>query len=251
MATNKAASASQSDGRKRALIELVTENRFHIIRACELASAPTSVPGVHRFIVRDPFGREHEVVVEFAPAARAQIARSSRRRLAPDCSYWLACAERALAAYLWTQDACPPDARLVLQEVCLHELELARCWQRQPMMCVADTTAWPEARRQTIGKGFYLQSIIAILILYLLATFAPRTLAPDLIYLRAPLSSSILYAAIFLSGTLCGLAFTDMTSINAARRQHGGGAAKVEDSLVPPSFDQRGLTPVERVIHGC
>ena len=130
MAANKGAFASQSQGRKRALIELVTENGFHIIRACELVSAPANAPGVHRFIVRDQFERERAVIVEFALSARAQLERSSRRRLAPDCSYWLACAERALAAYLWRQDMYPPDARLVLQEVCLNELELARCWPR-------------------------------------------------------------------------------------------------------------------------
>ena len=130
MATHEAAFASQSTGRKRALIELVTENGFHIIRACELASAPANVPYVHCFIVRDLFEREREVVVEFAPAARAQLERSSRRRLAPDCFFWLECAERALAAYLWAQDALPPGARLVLQEVCLNEFELARCWPR-------------------------------------------------------------------------------------------------------------------------
>src|SRR5947209_1369501 len=77
MAANKATFALQSQGRKRALIELVTENGFHIIRACELASAPANVPYVHCFIVRDLFEREREVVVEFAPAARAQLERSS------------------------------------------------------------------------------------------------------------------------------------------------------------------------------
>ena len=130
MTANKGASASQSQGRKRALIELVTENGFHIIRACELVSVPANAPGVHRFIVRDQFERERAVIVEFALSARAQVERGSRRRLAPDCFFWLECAERALAAYLWAQDALPPGARLVLQEVCLNEFELARCWPR-------------------------------------------------------------------------------------------------------------------------
>jgi|SRR5205085_11884788 len=130
MAPHETAFAPQSKGRKRALIELVTENGFHIIRACELASAPDNVQGVHRFIVCDQFECAREVVVEFAPAARVQLERGSRYRLTPACSFWLECAERALAAYLWTQDACPPDARLVLQKVCLNELELARCWPR-------------------------------------------------------------------------------------------------------------------------
>ena len=179
MATNKAAFAAQSTGCKRALIKLVTENGFHIIRACDLLSAPTSGPGVHRFIVRDQFGRECEVVVEFAPAALQLIERSSRRRLASDSSYWLASAERALAAYLWTQDAFPPDARLVLQEVSPNELELARRWQREPMNAT-DADAWPETKPQTLGKSFYLQSIIAILLLYVFATLAPHTLASDL-----------------------------------------------------------------------
>jgi hypothetical protein len=257
MATNKTAFASQSRGRKRALIELVTENGFHIIRVCDLVSAPTSAAGVHRFIVRDRREREREVVVEFAPAALKLLEQTSRRRLTPDCSYWLACAERALAAYLWAQDAFPPDARLVLQEVCLNELELARRWQREPMLNATpmtnatDAAAWPETKMQTLGKSFYLQSTSAILILYLLATLAPCTLAPDLVYLRAPLASSILYAAIFLSGALCGLAFTDMTAISAAHKMRARGAANVADSFVPAPFDQRGLTPVERVIRGC
>ena len=206
-------------------------------------------PGVHRFIVRDQFGRECEVGVEFAPAALQLIERSSRRRLASDSSHWLACAERARAAYLWTQDAFPPDARLVLQEVSPNELELARRWQREPMNAT-DADAWPETKPQTLGKRFYLQSIIAILLLYVLATFAPHTLASGLSYLRPALSSSILYAALFLSGTLCGPAFADMTAISAARKLRARGAANVYDRNAPPTFDQSGLTPVEHVIRG-
>ena len=120
-----------------------------------------------------------------------------------------------------------------------------------PMSNATAAAARSVSQAQTLGQSFYLQSSGAILLLYVLAAFAPHTFAPDLIYLRATLANSILYAAIFLSGTLCGLAFADMTTPSAARKLPAHGAADFTDSFVPLAFDQRGLTPIERVFRNC
>jgi hypothetical protein len=112
----------------RANISLVTENGFVIVRSCDLEGASPDVPGHYCFVVEGPNGMEHEVTVEFSQEAIALIQRRRRSLLSPENSFWLACAERSLATYLWETDQLPPQGTLLIEEVCLRDLEVARRW---------------------------------------------------------------------------------------------------------------------------
>jgi uncharacterized membrane-anchored protein len=113
---------------RRANISLVTENGFVIVRSCDLEGAAPDATGQYCFVVEGPDGAEHEVTVEFSREAIALIQRRRRNPLSPESSFWLACAERSLATYLWETDQLPSQGTLLIEEVCLRDLEVARRW---------------------------------------------------------------------------------------------------------------------------
>lgn len=115
---------AQDRGAKGTLIEWVTENGFSIVRSCAVDGSSTEREYEYRFLVRNPNGWEREVVVEFERAAVMLIRRSGRNPLPG--SFWVNCAERSLATYLWEKDEYPANGRLTLQELCLDDLEAAR-----------------------------------------------------------------------------------------------------------------------------
>jgi hypothetical protein len=119
---------AQDAGAKPALIELVTENGFSVVRSAIVDANPPNGAGEYRFVVRNPHGWEREVVVEFDLAAISLAQRRRRSPLSPNSSFWINCAERALAIYLWEKDQYPPNGRLILEELCLDDLEVARRW---------------------------------------------------------------------------------------------------------------------------
>jgi hypothetical protein len=233
---------------RRALIEVVTENGFSIMRSCDDCEiVQEGCTYEYRFIVSYSDGLQSTVAVRFAPSAIAAIQRKRRSPLAPENSFWIACAERSLATYLSEGEHLPPGGKLLLEEMCLAELEVARRWEieRAPQ---ADHESSNRSSGGTLGKSFYVQSLIAILFLYFIAAFAPDILAANLSYLRGVLSNLILYAAIFLSGTLAGLTMNDIASVNALFKMATVSELKIPEQSVPP-YDEQGLTPVERVIH--
>ena len=120
---------AQDCGTKRALIEWVTENGFCIVRSPTGDGNSQDGAGEYRFVVRNPNGWEREVVVEFDRAAISLIQRCRRSPLSPDNSFWINCAERSLATYLWEKDQYPPNGRLILEELCLDDLDAARRWE--------------------------------------------------------------------------------------------------------------------------
>ena len=231
---------------RRALIEVVTENGFSIVRSCDGDESAQDDAREYHFIVRSPDESEREVIVEFDPAAIAVIQRKRRSPLSHNSSFWIACAERSLATYLCERNHLPPGGKLVLEEMCLAELEIARQWERELPPHV-ELRPQNRLKASTLGKSFYIQSIIAVLFLYFIAAFAPKILAADLTSLRGALSNLILYTAIFLSGTLAGLAVTDLASVNALFKMAAASESKILEQSVPP-YDEQGLTPVERVI---
>lgn len=119
---------SQEIRTKRALVELVTENGYSIVRSCEVCKASLDEPGRYKFVVSDSEEQAQEVIVEFDPAAVKLVQRCRRNPLAAYSAFWINCAERSLAAYLWEKDQCPPNGRLTLKEVCLSDLDVARRW---------------------------------------------------------------------------------------------------------------------------
>jgi hypothetical protein len=126
MATVEKKDDAQDRGAKRRLIEWVTENGFCIVRSSPVDKSLTESEGEYHFVVRNPNGWKREVVVEFAPVAIMIVQRRRRSPLSPNSSFWINCAERSLATYLWERDEYPPNGRLILEELCLNDLEAAR-----------------------------------------------------------------------------------------------------------------------------
>jgi hypothetical protein len=112
-------------------IEFLTENGFHIIRLCEIDESISAGRTTHPFLVRDPHGYELQIDVEVAKAAIDQIIGRSQGCVTKCSSYWIACAERHLAAYLGEEDDYPPDARLEVDQLTPDDLDLARRWNCQ------------------------------------------------------------------------------------------------------------------------
>ena len=112
-------------------IELITENGFSIVRASELDGARPSIAGKYDFVVRDEQGNELEITVEIDGRVVIEVTLRSRRRISSQSSYWICCAERHLATYLWENDDYPPDGRLTVTELSLDDLNLAPRWGRE------------------------------------------------------------------------------------------------------------------------
>ena len=110
-------------------IEYLTENGFTIVRLSEF-NRTTAIAGEYDFLVGDPHGYELEITVVVDRSAVIEVARRSRSRISSQSSYWICCAERHLATYLWEHDDYPPDAKLNVTQLSLDDLNLALRWGR-------------------------------------------------------------------------------------------------------------------------
>lgn len=120
--------AAENYAVKRRPIEYWTENGFSIIRLRDLDDSIVAVGSKHSFVVRDPHEYELEITVDISDAAVAEIISRSRGRLSLNSTFWICCAERHLASYLWENDGHPPEARLRVEALTLADLDLARRW---------------------------------------------------------------------------------------------------------------------------
>jgi len=109
-------------------IELITENGFSIVRASELDGARPSPAGKYKFVVADAQGNQMEITVEIDGRVVIEITSRSRGRISSQSSYWICCAERHLADYLWEEDIYPPDGKLTVEQWTLEDLNLANRW---------------------------------------------------------------------------------------------------------------------------
>jgi hypothetical protein len=107
-------------------IKFVTENGFTIERVCETeASATDSASGCH-FVVRGSNDEERRVTVAFSEAAILLVQSSQRSiPLSLNSPFWLRCAERDLATYLWEKNSYPPAGRLTVDRLSDENLRLA------------------------------------------------------------------------------------------------------------------------------
>lgn len=113
---------------KQRPIEYLTENDFSIVRLSDIDESITAGGTKHTFVVRHPRGYELGITVDISDSAVAEIISRSRGRLSLDSSYWIYCAERHLANYLWENDDYPPEAKLIVEVLTLDDLDLARRW---------------------------------------------------------------------------------------------------------------------------
>ena len=110
-------------------IELITENAFSVVRVGE-CDAPRRAPGGrHVFMVRDPQGCELEITVEIDKQVVNEVILRSRERISRESSYWICCAERHLAEYLYENDNYPPDGKLTVEQLTPEDLYLAIRWR--------------------------------------------------------------------------------------------------------------------------
>jgi hypothetical protein len=112
-------------------VEVVTENGFGIVRVCELGLSNSYSTSACHFIVGIPSGGVRTIKVEFTQAATA-LAQEQRQSnpLSRTSSFWLHCAERHLAAYVWENDGCPPDGRLIVDSLSVEDLQMAAQWEQ-------------------------------------------------------------------------------------------------------------------------
>jgi len=109
-------------------IELFTENGFCIVRIADLQSAAVDSMSECHFLVRDPRGKERDVVVSFAETIMAQLQCQKHNSLSDRSLFWPTMAERQLATYLWSHNDSPADGRLVVSYLSGLDLSLAARW---------------------------------------------------------------------------------------------------------------------------
>lgn len=109
-------------------IKLITENGFAIVRLCELGAGRSDSASECHFIVGGPKGGDRDVTVEFAEAAIQLLQRQQAKSkpLPLTSLFWLRCAERHLAAYLWERNEVPLGGRLVVDQLSVEDQCLAR-----------------------------------------------------------------------------------------------------------------------------
>ncbi|MEK6336117.1 MAG: hypothetical protein AABM67_14395 [Acidobacteriota bacterium] len=110
-------------------IELVTENGFAILRLWEIDGASPPPATTYIFLVRDSENREREIAVEIADDLFLQLELRTRGRVLSGNSYWICCAERHLATYLWETDDYPPGDRLSVNQLDPEDVMSAIRWQ--------------------------------------------------------------------------------------------------------------------------
>ena len=111
-------------------IELLTENGFAISRLWEINRVPPPSGGDYAFNVRDPQSMERVVAVEIADDALVQIELRTRSRILLSSSFWICCAERHLATYVYENDDYPPGDRLQVDQLSAEECMSAIRWGR-------------------------------------------------------------------------------------------------------------------------
>jgi hypothetical protein len=110
-------------------IELVTENGFAVLRSWEIDGLPRPAGGSYLFIVRNPQNRQKGITVETSPEVVQQVEFQTRGRILLSSSFWICCAERQLANYLWQNDDYPPGERLWVERLTPDELITAIRWK--------------------------------------------------------------------------------------------------------------------------
>ena len=110
-------------------IELLTENGFSILRLWEIDRTPPPVNGAYPFLVRNPRNSEREITVEISDDLIVQAEMRSRGRILLYSSFWIFCAERHLAIYLWENDDYPPGDRLKVKLLDPDDCDLTLRWE--------------------------------------------------------------------------------------------------------------------------
>jgi hypothetical protein len=118
----------QSRETLRRPIELQTDNGFSIVRRSDIDKNNSTGGTEHCFVVRDPYGYELDITVDFSAAAIAEVGKRSLGRITRESSFWINCAERHLANYLWETDDFPPDGTITVEYLTPADVDSAQRW---------------------------------------------------------------------------------------------------------------------------
>jgi hypothetical protein len=129
MAVNRKALIPDRSPQGASPIQYVTENGFSIVRLSDVDSSATYSSEASRFLVQREHDIQREVKVNFSEELIADMRIRRRGELSDKSIFWLVCAERCLALYLWEKDDYPPSDRLTVNELRPDELMLAIHWR--------------------------------------------------------------------------------------------------------------------------
>ena len=90
---------------------------------------PPPSNGNYAFNVRDPQSMERVVAVEIANDVVVQIELRTRLRILLSSSFWICCAERHLATYVWENNSYPTDGKLRIDQLDPEDFAQANRWE--------------------------------------------------------------------------------------------------------------------------
>jgi hypothetical protein len=110
-------------------IELLTENGYGILRLSEIEGTSASDNRRHEFLITSPDGFQQSVVVEIQSDLVMQIQLRTRGRILLANSFWIYCAERHLADYIWEHEELPSDGKLLVDQLTVRDLNVSIRWE--------------------------------------------------------------------------------------------------------------------------
>jgi hypothetical protein len=112
-------------------IELVTENGFSILRSWEIQKGTPPTDGKLTFVVRNSNKPKTEttVVVEFTADSLSQIEKHTQGRIVAGNTFWIYCAERHLADYVFEKDDYPIDGTFTIDQLTSEDFDQAMRWK--------------------------------------------------------------------------------------------------------------------------
>jgi hypothetical protein len=112
-------------------IELLTENGYAIVRPWEINQTPAPTNGTFSFLVQREPDLEQEIIVTIAAELFDDIGLRTRGKISKSSSFWIGCAERHLADYLWEKDNFPDGKRLSIDYLDPEDIMSAVNWKAQ------------------------------------------------------------------------------------------------------------------------
>lgn len=128
MVVKKEKLARDSEVARHRPIELITENGFSLVRAADLGDPTPPASASYIFLVRDPDWYELEITVSIDQEFANEITWRSRGCISAESTYWICCAERHLAEYLWENNDYPPGENLIVTQLTPADCDLAIRW---------------------------------------------------------------------------------------------------------------------------
>jgi len=107
-------------------VKTITLNGFSIL---DEGDEKLGVPNERRFVVVGPDGKQEEVLVVIDEEPVGYVERMTRRRLAPESSFWTALARDLLSDYLWSEGKTPTSGKLEINDLDPDKLPTAERWK--------------------------------------------------------------------------------------------------------------------------